>query len=122
VSFSPPLQTRGGLLEYGSLAAADESRPLYRWSMAKKSNDSAAQAHDARTPAKKSAASASETRRQSTESSAAESATLENQPTHEEIATRAYFRHLSRQGQPGDPVADWFEAERELKTNGHKSA
>jgi DUF2934 family protein len=34
-------------------------------------------------------------------------------PTANEIATRAYFIALERGG-PGDPVADWLQAERQL--------
>ena len=37
------------------------------------------------------------------------------QPSHEEIAEAAYFRHLRRGGQGGDELNDWLEAERELK-------
>ena len=37
------------------------------------------------------------------------------QPSHEEIAEAAYFRHLRRGGQSGDEFNDWVEAERELK-------
>ena len=37
------------------------------------------------------------------------------QPSHEEIAEAAYFRHLRRGGQGGDEFSDWLEAERELK-------
>ncbi len=36
-------------------------------------------------------------------------------PTHDEIRMRAYERYLARDGQPGDPVADWLAAEAELK-------
>lgn len=35
-------------------------------------------------------------------------------PTAEQIQLRAYFLHLERQGRPGDPVADWIQAEQEL--------
>jgi Protein of unknown function (DUF2934) len=35
------------------------------------------------------------------------------QPTHDEIATRAYFIALER-GFSNDPLADWLRAEREL--------
>jgi hypothetical protein len=34
-------------------------------------------------------------------------------PSADEIATRAYFIALER-GFPGDPVADWLQAERDL--------
>jgi hypothetical protein len=37
-----------------------------------------------------------------------------NSPTEEEIRMRAYMIYLSRNGAPGDPVADWLQAEREL--------
>ena len=32
-----------------------------------------------------------------------------------EIERRAYEIYLSRNGAPGDPVADWVQAERELR-------
>jgi len=35
-------------------------------------------------------------------------------PTHEQIALRAYEIFQQRAGNPGDSVADWVEAEREL--------
>lgn len=34
-------------------------------------------------------------------------------PTHEQISQRAYEIYVSR-GTPGDAVADWLQAEREL--------
>jgi hypothetical protein len=37
------------------------------------------------------------------------------QPTHDEIAEAAYFRHLNRGGADGDEFNDWVEAERELR-------
>jgi hypothetical protein len=37
------------------------------------------------------------------------------EPTHEEIAEAAYFRHLRRGGTGGAEFDDWVEAERELK-------
>ena len=33
-----------------------------------------------------------------------------------EIATRAYEIFKARNGEPGDPVSDWLQAERELRT------
>jgi hypothetical protein len=36
-------------------------------------------------------------------------------PTHEEIRARAYELFLARKGHPGDPVADWLQAEAELR-------
>jgi hypothetical protein len=35
-------------------------------------------------------------------------------PTAEEIARRAYEYYEARGGAPGDPMEDWFRAEREL--------
>lgn len=29
----------------------------------------------------------------------------------DEIRLRAYYRYLEREGEPGDPVSDWLEAE-----------
>jgi len=37
-----------------------------------------------------------------------------NLPTPEEIALRAYYIYLQRAGSPGDEIADWVQAEREL--------
>ncbi len=36
------------------------------------------------------------------------------QPTQDEIALRAYHIYLERGCTPGDPLADWVRAEREL--------
>jgi hypothetical protein len=36
------------------------------------------------------------------------------QPTQEEIALRAYHIYLERGSTPGDELADWLRAEREL--------
>lgn len=36
-------------------------------------------------------------------------------PTTAEIRRRAYEIYLNRNGAPGDPVADWLQAERELR-------
>mgnify|MGYP000710613106 CR=1 FL=1 len=36
-------------------------------------------------------------------------------PTREEIERRAYQLYLDRNGLPGDPVADWLQAEAELR-------
>jgi Protein of unknown function (DUF2934) len=35
-------------------------------------------------------------------------------PAFDEIARRAYEIYLGRNGGPGDPTADWLQAEREL--------
>jgi len=35
--------------------------------------------------------------------------------SHDRIAERAYHLYLERGRQPGDPFADWLEAERELR-------
>lgn len=37
------------------------------------------------------------------------------QPTNDEIAVAAYYRHLNRGGTHGDQFNDWVEAERELR-------
>jgi hypothetical protein len=34
--------------------------------------------------------------------------------THEQIELRAYEIYLERHGAPGDPLADWVRAEREV--------
>jgi hypothetical protein len=39
-------------------------------------------------------------------------------PTEEEIRRRAYEIYLDRSGAPGDPVADWLQAERSLRDEG----
>jgi hypothetical protein len=41
-------------------------------------------------------------------------------PTTEEIALRAYHIYLERGGAPGDALADWTRAERELLENSGK--
>ena len=41
-----------------------------------------------------------------------------HQPSHDEIAQAAYFRHLNRGGSGGDEFDDWVEAERELRERG----
>ena len=38
------------------------------------------------------------------------------EPTDEQIRERAYEYYASRGGAPGDPVADWLQAERELRS------
>jgi Protein of unknown function (DUF2934) len=35
-------------------------------------------------------------------------------PSEEEVRIRAYYHFLQRGGSPGDPLADWLRAEREL--------
>lgn len=37
------------------------------------------------------------------------------EPTHREVRDRAYYIYLARGGTNGDPVADWLQAERELR-------
>jgi hypothetical protein len=37
------------------------------------------------------------------------------EPTHEEIAVRAYHLYLSRRGWPGSPEHDWLQAIKELR-------
>ncbi len=41
-------------------------------------------------------------------------ATARKAPSAEQIRARAHEIYLSRKGAPGDPVADWLQAEREL--------
>ncbi len=36
-------------------------------------------------------------------------------PSEEQIRARAYQIYLARHGAPGDPQADWAQAERELR-------
>ena len=36
------------------------------------------------------------------------------QPPKDEIRVRAYEKYCARNGAPGDAVADWLEAEREM--------
>jgi hypothetical protein len=49
------------------------------------------------------------------------SRTATNQPTREEIALRAYEIFLRRGGAPGNELADWVLAERELLDKDSKS-
>lgn len=42
-------------------------------------------------------------------------AAADREPTQEEIAEAAYFRHLRRGAHEGDEFNDWVEAERELR-------
>jgi hypothetical protein len=56
-----------------------------------------------------------------TDSAAASTATASSgngktEPTRDEIAEAAYFRHLNRHGAQGDEFRDWIEAERELRS------
>ena len=37
------------------------------------------------------------------------------EPTHDQIASRAFEIYASRGGEHGHDVGDWFEAERQLK-------
>ena len=43
-------------------------------------------------------------------------------PTHEEIAFRAYEIYLERNGAPGDPRSDWLRAEAELSAGPKKGS
>jgi hypothetical protein len=38
-----------------------------------------------------------------------------SEPTHDQIKKRAYQIFLARKGAPGNPMADWLQAERELR-------
>ena len=42
------------------------------------------------------------------------------EPTFEQIQTRAYEIYVQRGRQDGLDLEDWFQAEKELKTRGHK--
>jgi hypothetical protein len=41
---------------------------------------------------------------------------LKREPTHGQIANRAFEIYVSRGGEHGHDVGDWFEAERQLRT------
>ena len=41
---------------------------------------------------------------------------LKREPTHVQIANRAFEIYVSRGGEHGHDVGDWFEAERQLRT------
>lgn len=43
-------------------------------------------------------------------------------PTDAQIRERAYAIYLSRNGAPGDPTADWYQARRELCAEGTATA
>jgi len=49
------------------------------------------------------------------------SRSTKHQPTHEQIALRAYQIYLERGGGPGNEFEDWTRAERELAANGVKT-
>ena len=46
---------------------------------------------------------------------AASPAAAASEPTHDEIAVRAYHIHLRRNGWPGNPDRDWLQAIEELR-------
>ena len=41
---------------------------------------------------------------------------LKREPTHVQIANRAFEIYVSRGGEHGHDIGDWFEAERQLRT------
>jgi hypothetical protein len=43
-------------------------------------------------------------------------ALTKGEPTHVQIANRAFEIYVSRGGEHGHDVRDWFEAERQLRT------
>jgi hypothetical protein len=49
------------------------------------------------------------------DSSGAGTNSLAEQPSHADIAARAYERFLARGAEPGHDVEDWLEAERGLR-------
>jgi hypothetical protein len=59
--------------------------------------------------------------RESSSPAVQKSRTATNQPTREEIALRAYEIFLQRGGAPGNELADWVLAERELMDSDSKS-
>jgi Protein of unknown function (DUF2934) len=42
---------------------------------------------------------------------------VSNSARHEEIRIRAYEIYIERDGQPGDELSDWVQAEREVESN-----
>jgi len=44
------------------------------------------------------------------------SALTKREPTHLQIANRAFEIYVSRGASHGDDIGDWFEAERQLRT------
>jgi len=40
---------------------------------------------------------------------------IQSEPDQEQIRTRAYEIYLAREGGPGDELADWLQAEAELR-------
>ena len=44
-----------------------------------------------------------------------------SEPTHDDIAARAYELYLSRGGVDGDDVSDWLAAERLVRSNASRS-
>lgn len=44
------------------------------------------------------------------------------EPTQDEIKARAFQIYMARNGKPGDPNADWLQAERELRAEKSKAA
>lgn len=51
---------------------------------------------------------------------AKKSQAVKTEPSHEEIALRAYEIYLERGGAPGDALEDWTRAERELLEGSNK--
>ncbi len=49
-------------------------------------------------------------------------ATAENEPTHDEIAARAYQRWQERGSEHGSQEADWLTAEQELRADRNRGA
>ena len=47
--------------------------------------------------------------------SEADCVALSVEPSETEIRERAYVIYLARMGAPGDPAADWYQAQRELR-------
>jgi hypothetical protein len=101
------------------------ARPVRRKTTAGASTARAAAAAP-KAPRKRAASPARSTRKSSTSSAAAASADDRKavglrpapgvEPTHDEIATRAYHIYLRRNGWPGNPDHDWLQAIDELRS------
>jgi hypothetical protein len=69
----------------------------------------------AASPRRKKVVDVTDDRGLSAAAAARASAAASAEPTHDEIATRAYFIHQRRNGAAGDQVNDWLQAVAELR-------
>ena len=51
-----------------------------------------------------------------TRSSTSKNTATSKEPTHDQIAKRAYEIYIARNGAPGSPDTDWRQAESELRS------